>query len=1029
MSRTQSGGGPDRLCCARARYCAHTPIFGIALFLFLFTQPLFAKYSGGEGTPEAPYRISDHNDLYALADDVNDYNKCFVMTADIDLDPCLPGRRSLTTALIAPDVETNNGSTFDGTPFVGTFDGNDFQLINLTIATTAPTNEYLGLFGKTDANAVISNLGVTDVNITGGAGSYYLGALVGYNWDGSITNSYATGTVSGDYYVGGLTGASTNGNINECYVTGAILGGWNASYIGGLSGLNSYGTINDCYATGSVEGTNASDYLGGLVGYSIYGTVIASFATCDVSAADNSRYVGGLVGYNRDDGAITDCYATGAISGGEDYTGGLVGHNDYGGTITASHATGEVRAGDHVGGLVGNNGYNGAVRDCYATGSVSGGIRVGGLVGMNHSKGTVTNCYATGSVAGGRVGGLVGENFGPITGCYALGDVNGGSVGGLVGDSSGEISACYSTGTVSGVGSLGGLIGDAYPFEAVTSMSFWDVESSGRSGSSGGKGLTTQQMKTMSIFQNAGWADSGWVMQDGQDYPRLAWENTGGVPIPAAEPVPLPGAGSEADPYQVWTAQDFALLSWHGSILDKHIVLMNDVNVAEVSLYPIGDLGPFVGAFNGNGHVIRKAVVDFPTSDCVGLFGYLDHGGRIANLGIEEVNVTGDEYVGGLAGWDSNGTISECHASGTVTGVRYLGGLVGYNAYDSTIKDCYATGVVSGGGYAGGLAGCTDFYSVTVNCYATGAVSGQACVGGLVGNSSGAIAGCSAAGAVSGTGGFVGGLVGRNYSTIANCFATGAVSSDGSHVGALVGYNEYASATDCYATGDVDGADSVAGLVGENYRGKVIHCYSTGKPTGTSNVGGLVGTKTTGSDYEDTGNFWDTETSETPTSAMGTGKTTQEMQDANTFVSAGWDFNDVWAICEGTNYPRLLWSIPWADIICPDGVTFVDYSYLAEHYLWTDYGDVNGVEMTGDGKIDAEEFAILANWWGQTSCGDCGGADFTGEGNVDIDDLAVLCGYWLSTDYGDCEGAELTGDGLVDTADVKALTEQWLEGI
>ena len=87
-------------------------IFAVLAIVFL-AGGAEAKYSGGTGEANNPYRISDYNDLYALADDANDYNKCFVMTADIDLDPCLPGRRTLTTALIAPDIDDD--FPFDGT--------------------------------------------------------------------------------------------------------------------------------------------------------------------------------------------------------------------------------------------------------------------------------------------------------------------------------------------------------------------------------------------------------------------------------------------------------------------------------------------------------------------------------------------------------------------------------------------------------------------------------------------------------------------------------------------------------------------------------------------------------------------------------------------------------------------------------------------------------------------------------------------------------------------------------------------------
>lgn len=45
----------------------------------LMAADVRAKYSGGTGEPNEPYRIADYNDLYTLADNTSDYNKCFVM--------------------------------------------------------------------------------------------------------------------------------------------------------------------------------------------------------------------------------------------------------------------------------------------------------------------------------------------------------------------------------------------------------------------------------------------------------------------------------------------------------------------------------------------------------------------------------------------------------------------------------------------------------------------------------------------------------------------------------------------------------------------------------------------------------------------------------------------------------------------------------------------------------------------------------------------------------------------------------------
>jgi len=132
-----------------------------ALVLFCLLPCALGKYSGGTGTAGDPYRIADHNDIYALADDVNDYNKCFILTNDIDLNPNLPGRRTLTAALIAPD--TNAKYDFQGTYFTGIFDGNNCKILNLRIN----GQDFIGLFGYIGSGGSVTNLGLEDVNITG----------------------------------------------------------------------------------------------------------------------------------------------------------------------------------------------------------------------------------------------------------------------------------------------------------------------------------------------------------------------------------------------------------------------------------------------------------------------------------------------------------------------------------------------------------------------------------------------------------------------------------------------------------------------------------------------------------------------------------------------------------------------------------------------------------------------------------------------------------------------------------------------
>jgi hypothetical protein len=71
----------------------------------------------------------------------------------------------------------------------------------------------------------------------------------------------------------GLCGYNWSGTISNCYATGSVTVGVNSYFLGGLCGVN-YGTISNSYATGSVSG---DFYDGGLCGYNWSGTIINCF--------------------------------------------------------------------------------------------------------------------------------------------------------------------------------------------------------------------------------------------------------------------------------------------------------------------------------------------------------------------------------------------------------------------------------------------------------------------------------------------------------------------------------------------------------------------------------------------------------------------------------------------------------------------------------------------------------------------------------------------------------------------------------
>jgi hypothetical protein len=98
-----------------------------------------------------------------------------------------------------------------GNSFTGIFDGNGKTISNLFI--NRPSEYYQGLFGYISSSSEIKNLGMLDMNVTGGNST---GGLVGSN-NGSVSNSYATGSVSGSGNVGGLVWSNSSGSVRKSY--------------------------------------------------------------------------------------------------------------------------------------------------------------------------------------------------------------------------------------------------------------------------------------------------------------------------------------------------------------------------------------------------------------------------------------------------------------------------------------------------------------------------------------------------------------------------------------------------------------------------------------------------------------------------------------------------------------------------------------------------------------------------------------------------------------------------------------------
>ena len=791
--------------------------------------------------------------------------------------------------------------------------------------------ERRGLFDELGETGVIRNMMLKNVNV-GGSGNG-VGALVGDN-RGAISNAGVTGTVSGWYRIGGLvgsnegtiTGSYTSGEVSGGHGRTGGLAGMN---LGGRI-VRSWSTANvsrgtaTAYAGWPASSTHRSEY-GGLVGYNgehriswdrptVVASIIASYATGRVAAG--AHETGGLVGRNND-GEIFASYATGDVSGASE-VGGLIGSNF--GPISASYALGAVSGTSRVGGLMGGNGTDNW--NAFATNAAHRciGCNLPNVRPGQGDKSGITASYgnARGTVHQDRIR-TAAELRQPTgyTGIYARWDD--------LRDDSGD-SYAWDFGTSLDFPALR----DTGPSVAAQRARMPDppestepVETPANEPPAGkfdydqdDDGLievrSLDQLHAIR-YDMAGTGNGSW---DGYYWPWVY-------------PNPLPGMGcprSGCIGYELMTDLDFDT-NGNGEI-DPGDHYWNGIHLPDDSAYCIdwykwhprqetretpgacddywGNDGEgwrplarimvknWHGIFEGNGHTIRNLyanTLDTPFTDAVlnrvniygdptragdgrhdyaALFRGIGRRGVVRNLRLENVNVSGKESVGALAGIN-RGIISNVHVTGSVSGISRVGGLVGYAKERYDRRDSFITGSSSRANVAGRKAGGQD-------------------VGGLVGLNQGVIQASYARGAVSGWADNTGGLVGSNagagiYSSwerttqggsIAASYATGPVSTEGQRAGGLVGDNE-GDITASYATG--------GGLVGRQGDGTVTSAY------------------------------WDTQASGQGSSAAGAGQTTAELQSPTGYagIYANWNVDldgdgggdDPWNFGTASQYPVL----------------------------------------------------------------------------------------------------------------------------
>lgn len=355
------------------------------------------------------------------------------------------------------------------------------------------------------------------------------------------------------------------------------------------------------------------------------------------------------------------------------------------------------------------------------------------------------------------------------------------------------------------------------------------------------------------------------------------------------------GKGTKTDPYKIATAKDLAQLSVNTQEIKnysegKYFEQTADIVLNTQDMFTFDSDGRVTGIAAGKSpkqwKPIGKAIYNPGGSIADRAFTFYGHY-RGDHHKISGIYIDTDESYQGFFGMIVKGSVSEVEIEMSyIKGYISVGGIVGYND-EGTLFEC-------------GFAGC---------------VSGYNEVGGLVGHSTGSIQNCFNAAAVSATGIHCGGIVGYNsFGDVSDCFNIGRI--EGKNYVAGIAGNNCGPLESCYNTGTISGNNYVGGVVAYLYNGSVINTYNCGSVKAENeNYGGVCGKNDSGTV---TNSYYYKFTMFEVPGAVGTGLTETQMKQQNWFV--GFDFIDVWQIDPNAAYKYPTLRDMFSPLFAPSGI-------------------------------------------------------------------------------------------------------------
>ena len=781
----------------------------------------------GAGTAENPFLLRNKTDLINLSiatTEMEQYypGSYFRFTNDIDLEY----DRSFIG--ICSDQSTAGSLK----KFQGIIDGDGHTLHRMDMDymfwSVSPEENASGL-GTPDENrcesykTFVGRLGEHGVvrNLTIGAdcvirGWSQIGGVVGYNY-GTIENcrNYADITAYSNC-VGGITGQSIKGSvIRNCYNSGNITGGFTQA--GGIASTV-YGLLENCVNTGDVTvrglsifqkpGFKGIKQAGGIAGQGSGGRIqnVVNFGT--VTAETN--YAGGIIASIKS-----------ATNG--DYTNDMINAVNAGMVCTPSATT--------IGAMAAEGGTTGKIENNYYDAQIitPGAIANSLAAGVNAAT---TSTLVSGKLPEGFSSDIwqADEGMYPVIRIFADEPKVRMARAAVVG-----INGDHTAADLQGTASLAKVDGLSWQLRKGTEF--------------------TISGNTLRAPENVAEARTDTLVASSAIYTKV-------IPLQTMTPCPLKGAGTEADPYQISSADEWNSLSAWMLLAGKdmhgmYIKVMNDIDFTGKSFQPIAGNGVlnFNGTLLGDGRSITGYTLTTSAAYQAPI-GILGVAGTVRDLTFAGTVTSAFTQTGGIVA-KHYGTLLNCTFSGKLTATKTdAGGFAARSFSGASFVNCVNTGTVeSTANNVAGIAGYSEANVTFSDCANKGTVRQNA------------------------KGSYNAGIVATSLpSTFVRCVNYNKIeladSANTQYVGGIVAYaNGAANAREyifeeCVNHADISGKAFVGSIVaasGTNVGGNrlmVSRCVNYGNLTtlhtasvSNSALGGIISQATAGSQITDCRNY------------------------------------------------------------------------------------------------------------------------------------------------------------------------------